>query len=331
MKGPKETAWEDGIFKLCLYFDHNYNEKPPQVFFLTVPFHPNIDIETGRPCVAFLDDIDWWRSDIQMVEMLIHLQNLLAEPELENAINADAVEMIENSPKLYAQLVRDAVVATQRLEQGVEIFDDCHENLSEIQSELESFTSSQKRNSGLEPFEPKIIENQSEKGSEKPRPRPKVINLSFDKYYKEWSETATSHDPFNPPKGKIRARKLLKFRTMHTKISNAQVKDLIDQNNELNYGKFKGIQPKDRKPPISKIERIQNLKTIYTLQDVPDERAVKIPQVQMISTVPEEVEESIGNLNQERVKSVASVDWENEADKLVDWTEALPELPSDLN
>ncbi|KAJ3274089.1 NAD-dependent histone deacetylase sir2 [Terramyces sp. JEL0728] len=324
LKGPKETNWEDGIFKLCLYFDHNYNESPPQVFFLTVPFHPNIEIETGRPCIAFLSDIDWWRSDIQIVEMLIHIQNLLDEPELENAVNMDAVDMIEHSPKLYNQLVRDAVIATQRLEQGVEIFDECYEQLSEIHSEIESFTGS-RRNSGLEPIT-KTVDLKSEKGSDKPFTRPKVINLSFDKYYKEWSETATSKEPLIPPQGKIRARKLLKFRTAHTKISNAQVKDLLDQNNELRYGNIKGIQPREKKTPRSKIERMQDLKTIYTLQDVPDESAVKIPQVQMIPTIEEEEE----NVDQERAKTGESMDWESEADKLVDWTEALPELPNDF-
>ena len=73
MSGPKETKWEGARFKLLLYFTAQFPEEPPHVYFLTVPLHPNIDIATGRPCVAFLE-ASHWRQDIELLQLLIHLQ-----------------------------------------------------------------------------------------------------------------------------------------------------------------------------------------------------------------------------------------------------------------
>ena len=35
------TQWEGGIFRLSLNFSSAYNSSPPNVWFTTVPFHPN--------------------------------------------------------------------------------------------------------------------------------------------------------------------------------------------------------------------------------------------------------------------------------------------------
>jgi ubiquitin-conjugating enzyme E2 U len=73
ISGPVDTPWEKARFKIILYFTETFPETPPYIFFQTVPFHPNIDIDTGRPCVAFLDQ-RYWRHDIELAQVLIHLQ-----------------------------------------------------------------------------------------------------------------------------------------------------------------------------------------------------------------------------------------------------------------
>jgi ubiquitin-conjugating enzyme E2 U len=73
LSGPIGTPWERARFKLILYFTETYPETPPHLFFQTVPFHPNIDLDTGRPCIAFLEP-SFWRKDIEVGQILIHLQ-----------------------------------------------------------------------------------------------------------------------------------------------------------------------------------------------------------------------------------------------------------------
>jgi ubiquitin-conjugating enzyme E2 U len=72
MSGPVNTCWENGRFRLSIKFTRAYSESPPLLFFLTVPFHPNIDLMTGKPCTAMLEDK--WRPDIKIAEILVYLQ-----------------------------------------------------------------------------------------------------------------------------------------------------------------------------------------------------------------------------------------------------------------
>lgn len=73
LSGPIDTVWENAQFKLLLYFPLEFNDYPPEIYFTTVPFHPNIDMETGKPCIAFLEN-ELWRKDIDISQILIHIQ-----------------------------------------------------------------------------------------------------------------------------------------------------------------------------------------------------------------------------------------------------------------
>jgi ubiquitin-protein ligase len=41
IRGYDETPWEGGVFRVELCFPLEYDQRPPQVRFLTIPFHPN--------------------------------------------------------------------------------------------------------------------------------------------------------------------------------------------------------------------------------------------------------------------------------------------------
>lgn len=109
-----------GVFKLELHFNENYDMKPPLVHFVTVPFHPNIDMETGKPCMEFLDDPTCWiPSSYSIRTILIHLQVLLASPTFSSPpVNVKAYNTLINSTRLYNQLAMDCVVASRRVEGG---------------------------------------------------------------------------------------------------------------------------------------------------------------------------------------------------------------------
>ena len=46
MQGPKETPYENGLFKLKFTFPENYPFKAPDVKFGTTVYHPNIKRDT---------------------------------------------------------------------------------------------------------------------------------------------------------------------------------------------------------------------------------------------------------------------------------------------
>ena len=61
IRGQAGTLWEEGIFQVYMKFDENYNDIPPKIWFLTIPYHPNIDQVNGCPNLDFLDDLTKWR------------------------------------------------------------------------------------------------------------------------------------------------------------------------------------------------------------------------------------------------------------------------------
>ncbi|XP_053395880.1 ubiquitin-conjugating enzyme E2 U-like isoform X6 [Mercenaria mercenaria] len=116
IKGLQDTVWEGGTFTLYIKFDENFNVRPPEVCFHTIPFHPNVDMLSGRPCIDFLDDFSQWKDSNSLTKILTTVQDLLANPDLNKPINPEAAEMIMRSPHAYRQMVLDCVVASQRVE-----------------------------------------------------------------------------------------------------------------------------------------------------------------------------------------------------------------------
>ena len=54
IKGPPDSAFEEGWFKLIFDVTQNYPRDPPKVKFLTRVFHPNVHFETGEICLEVL-------------------------------------------------------------------------------------------------------------------------------------------------------------------------------------------------------------------------------------------------------------------------------------
>jgi hypothetical protein len=131
------------------------------------------------------------------------------EPELWEAINPEAAEMYKRSPKLYYQLARDAVVASQRLEQGVSIFDE-----SLVDYEIQSNPASE--NTTTETIQSTPI---------------KI--LDFSDYHEAWLNTATSLKTEHGPTKPIRAKELLKFKTWNTKMTNQELKEMLAEYKKL--------------------------------------------------------------------------------------------------
>ncbi|KAJ8306488.1 hypothetical protein KUTeg_017033 [Tegillarca granosa] len=169
IKGLKDTIWEGGVFRVYLKFDEHYNVRPPEVCFHTIPFHPNVDMITGRPCIEFLDDFSQWKETYSLSFILISIQNLLSSPVLQNPVNPEAAEMLIHSPRAYKQMVYDCVTASQRVEAGVTPHGDLESRVKFVPQE------------------------EMPKRYDAPKTAaPRVTRMSFEDYHKTWCGIATS-------------------------------------------------------------------------------------------------------------------------------------------
>ena len=51
---------EGGKFRVAVRYNLKDDSARPDVYFITIPYHPNIDAISGKPCLDFLDDEAQW-------------------------------------------------------------------------------------------------------------------------------------------------------------------------------------------------------------------------------------------------------------------------------
>uniref|UniRef100_UPI00398E998F uncharacterized protein isoform X6 n=1 Tax=Pristiophorus japonicus TaxID=55135 RepID=UPI00398E998F len=82
VQGLKDSLWEGAILQLSLKYTEDYNSVPPVVIFNTVPFHPNVDTNTGKPCIDFLDNPRKWEERFSLTTILLTIQQLESSSQL---------------------------------------------------------------------------------------------------------------------------------------------------------------------------------------------------------------------------------------------------------
>jgi len=107
IKGPTNSAYENGIFDMQLTFDDNYPIKAPSVKFLTSMYHPNI-YRDGKICIDILQPHEW--SPAQNVRsILLSIISLLTDPNTSSPANRDAAILYDKDKNAYNQKVREYI------------------------------------------------------------------------------------------------------------------------------------------------------------------------------------------------------------------------------
>ncbi|KAI9350197.1 ubiquitin-conjugating enzyme/RWD-like protein [Obelidium mucronatum] len=272
--GPPDTPWEGAILKIKLTFSEDYNEVPPKVVFQTVPFHPNIDMHTGVPCIAFLDDPSAWDPNMSIFGMLLSLQNLLVHPNLENPVNLPAYEIFTQSPRLYEQLCRDCVVASRRIDVGLRPHSSSTSE-SYIQPNGNSTSDFSHQYQCLANDEEVAVITIPQTPSEvtKAPPKPKVARLSFEEYHAFWKNAATALPPEPTRIDSVKPTLMrLDGVTDNSRMTQTRFRDLVESQRYLWYGRFdKGKHKLEKMREVA--ARQASIKNAYTAV-----ASVEVPQ-----------------------------------------------------
>ncbi|XP_068095413.1 ubiquitin-conjugating enzyme E2 U isoform X2 [Hyperolius riggenbachi] len=180
IQGLKDSLWEGAVLQLSISYTEEYNYIPPTIRFHTIPFHPNVDQTSGKPCIDFLDHTEDWNPRFTMSYLLLSIQALLSNPVMEDAVNLEAANMLLNKPAAYRQMVLGCVKVSRQIDAGA----------------LEDYTPV-RRTPAVEPA---------------PAPR-KIKAISFEDYHKSWREIGTSAAPQDGKSARPESRVLCKETT----------------------------------------------------------------------------------------------------------------------
>lgn len=242
MLGPPETPWDGGIFKLLVRFSPSYSDKAPEVNFFTIPFHPNVDMLNGRPCIDFLDDPQFWDPNFSMSYVLLTIQNMLASPNIEAAVNAEACNALELTPAMYRQMVYDCVTASKRIAAGLPPHEDDESQVSKPAAA------------------PSDIRNKA---------KTKLIHkISYDDYLSVWNGIATTKSTRDAPNPLVKMlQKDPHFKAVHIDSSERVLRHArkqLENHHKIIYGVNTIDKECEVDPKSALFERLKNIQNFNT-------------------------------------------------------------------
>jgi ubiquitin-conjugating enzyme E2 H len=134
-KGPSETPFEGGIWKVHVELPDQYPYKSPSIGFVNRIFHPNIDELSGSVCLDVINQT--WSPMFDMINIFeVFLPQLLRYPNPSDPLNGEAAALLLRDSSMYEAKVKDYVsrYATKNAadEAGAESEDD--DDLSSVGS-----------------------------------------------------------------------------------------------------------------------------------------------------------------------------------------------------
>lgn len=191
IQAPPQSAYDGASFLVHFAFPPDYDQQPPKVVFQTIPFHPNIDPDTGVPCMDVLDaEKAAWIPRVSLQTLLVMLQILLGNPVLDNPVNLAAADIFVSNFKQYQQIAIQCVDASRRVLEGKAPFDDFADQEQLVIDEALNRT--------------RVLTLSSSPPQTKPVVKKKPA-VSFDSYYATWSQLATTKTTVTQGSARVQA------------------------------------------------------------------------------------------------------------------------------
>ncbi|KAJ5983554.1 ubiquitin-conjugating enzyme h [Penicillium waksmanii] len=107
-KGPEETPFTGGHWKIHVELPDQYPYKSPSIGFVNRIFHPNIDELSGSVCLDVINQT--WSPMYDMINIFeVFLPQLLRYPNPSDPLNGEAAALMMREPKAYEAKVKEYV------------------------------------------------------------------------------------------------------------------------------------------------------------------------------------------------------------------------------
>ncbi|OBT86911.1 hypothetical protein VE02_04387 [Pseudogymnoascus sp. 03VT05] len=107
-KGPEETPFQGGLWKIHVELPDQYPYKSPSIGFVNRIFHPNIDELSGSVCLDVINQT--WSPMFDMINIFeVFLPQLLRYPNPTDPLNGEAASLLMREPKTYEAKVKEYV------------------------------------------------------------------------------------------------------------------------------------------------------------------------------------------------------------------------------
>ncbi|KAF2135894.1 uncharacterized protein K452DRAFT_292862 [Aplosporella prunicola CBS 121167] len=104
-KGPEETPFAGGLWKIHVELPDQYPYKSPSIGFVNRIFHPNIDELSGSVCLDVINQT--WSPMYDMINIFeVFLPQLLRYPNPTDPLNGEAAALLMREPKCYDAKVK---------------------------------------------------------------------------------------------------------------------------------------------------------------------------------------------------------------------------------